>query len=167
MNFLARFLVICSLSLVFTAQTQARGSSPYEETYNVGLIAGNLDGGTEYGEVQASGFVLSARNQKAVLEYVNMSSSKGTVLSTGDAWEANISGIYLSLLGQGQPYMKFKVGSIKQEMVITSGSVTATTNSVTSYGLGMGYQLGSRVKIEFDVSSLDNDMTLFAITVLF
>ena len=140
--------------------------------YSLGLSYkdfGNIDGGAEYGSVEATGFVLSARNKKAVLEYVNVTSDAGSVLSTGDDWEANISGCYLSLLGEGQPYMKFKVGKIKQEMVLTTGagSTTAETTSVTSYGIGLGYKIGTRISVELDITTLDNDMTLMALSVLF
>lgn len=166
-----RFLAISSLSLglllVFSLPAQAKGPI-YEETYHIGLTAGNIDGGTEFGSVPATGFVLAARNKKASLEYFNLSSDQGDVLSTGDQWEAKLSGFYLSLIGQGQPYMKFRVGKLKHEMVTSSGSTpTSETGSITSYGLGVGYKLGSRTMIEFDITSLDQDMTLFSISVLF
>ena len=169
MKILARFIVISSLLIAFSGPLQARGNAAYEETYNIGVLAGNIDGGAEYGSVEATGFVLSARNKKAVLEYVNVTSDAGSVLSTGDDWEANISGFYLSLLGEGQPYMKFKVGKIKQEMVLTTGagSTTAETTSVTSYGIGLGYKIGTRISVELDITTLDNDMTLMALSVLF
>jgi len=168
MSVLGRLIAVISLSLVFSFQVQARGNTVYEETYHIGLLAGTLDGGSEFGSVEATGFVLSARNSKAVLEYVNYGSEEGSILTGGGNWEANISGIYLSLLGQGQPYIKFKVGNLKHEMVTTiSGTTTSETTDFTSYGLGMGYKVGSRLMIEFDVTSLDNDMTLFALSVLF
>ena len=168
MNVLGRFFVVISLFSAFSYNVYARGNSAYEETYHIGLLGGTLDGGAEYGSVDATGFVLSARNSKAVLEYVNFGSAEGSILTGGGTWEANVSGIYLSLLGQGQPYMKFKVGNVKHEMVSTVGGTTSIeTSDFTSYGLGMGYKVGSRLMIEFDVTTLDNDMTLFALTFLF
>ena len=98
MKILAGTLVISSLILVFSNPLLARGNAPYEETYNIGVLAGNIDGGAEFGSVEATGFTLSARNKKAVLEYVNFSSDAGTELSSGDAWEANITGFYLALV---------------------------------------------------------------------
>lgn len=168
MNSFGRFLAVISLFLVYSTQTQARGNSAYEETYHIGYLTGNIDGGAEFGEVQAEGFVLSARNKKAVLEYVNLTSGTGTILGSTDTWESNISGLYLSLLGQGQPYMKFKVGNIKHEYIQYAGSTpTVEVNSVTSYGLGFGYKVGSRIMFEFDVTTLDREMTLIALTILF
>lgn len=168
MKSLARFIAITCLGVMFSGSLQAANTAAYEETYNVGLIVGNIDGGAEYGSVEATGFSLSARNQKAVLEYVNVSSDIGTVLSTGDDWEANISGFYLSLLGEGQPYFKFKVGRVRHEMVLTQGvTVTSDVTTVTSYGVGLGYKIGTRFALELDITNLDNDMTLATFSVLF
>ena len=168
MNSFGRFLAVISLLLVYSAQIQARGNSVYEETYHIGYLTGNINGGAEYGEVQAEGFVLSARNKKAVLEYVNLTSDSGTILGNADTWESNISGLYLSLIGQGQPYMKFKVGNIKHEYIqATGGTPAVEVNSVTSYGLGFGYKVGSRIMLEFDITTLDREMTLMALTILF
>lgn len=168
MKNLARFIAITCLGMMFSGSVQAVNSAAYEETYNIGIIAGNIDGGAEYGSVEATGFSLSARNQKAVLEYVNVSSDTGTVLSTGDDWEANISGFYISLLGEGQPYFKFKVGRVKHEMVLTQGaSVSSDVTTVTSYGIGLGYSIGTRFALELDITNLDNDMTLTTFSILF
>lgn len=168
MKIWARFISVTCLAVVFSTPLQAASSAAYEETYNIGVLAGSIDGGAEYGSVEATGFTLSARNSKAVLEYVNASTDTGTVLSTGDEWEANISGFYLSLLGEGQPYFKFKVGKVKHEMILTQGaSSTSSITDVTSYGIGLGYKIGSRFALEFDVTTLDNDMTLMALSVLF
>lgn len=168
MKNLARFIAITCLGMMFSGSLQAANTAAYEETYNVGLIVGNIDGGAEYGSVEATGFSLSARNQKAVLEYVNVSSDAGTVLSSGDDWEANISGFYLSLLGEGQPYFKFKVGRVRHEMVLTQGAaVTSDVTTVTSYGIGLGYKIGTRFALELDITNLDNDMTLSTFSVLF
>lgn len=162
-----RFLVVFSFVFIYSTQSHAR-TPVYEETYHIGFTAGNIDGGAEFGSVEATGFTLAARNKKASLEYINLSSKEGSVLSTGNQWEANLSGFYLALLGQGQPYMKFKVGKLKHEMVTTAGgSPSGETNSITSYGLGVGYKVGSRMMLEFDVTTLDEDMTLFSLTVLF
>jgi len=167
MNNWARLITLCSFLLVISNNAMARGNAAYEETYNVGLLAGQISGDAEYGDADATGFILSARNKKAILEYVNVKAEDG-VLSTGGSWESNISGLYLSLLGTGQPYMKFKVGKIKQEMISTVGTtVTTNTNDITSYGIGLGYKMGSRIKLEFEVTTLDNDMTLMAVSVLF
>lgn len=167
MKNLARFIVISCLTMVFSNSLHAAGKAAYDETYNIGVIAGTIDGGAEFGSVEATGFTLSARNKKAVLEYVNVSSDSGTVLS-GDEWEANISGVYLSLLGEGQPYIKFKVGKVKHEMVLTQGATsTSDVATVTSYGVGLGYRIGTRIALELDVTTLDNDMTLMALSVLF
>lgn len=168
MKIWARFISITCLAVVFSTPLQAASSAAYEETYNIGVLAGSIDGGAEYGSVEATGFTLSARNSKAVLEYVNASTDTGTRLAGGE-WEANISGFYLSLLGEGQPYFKFKVGKVKHEMVETIGAATPTssTTDVTSYGIGLGYKIGSRFALEFDVTTLDNDMTLMALSVLF
>ncbi|MDH5423392.1 MAG: hypothetical protein OEY29_00190 [Gammaproteobacteria bacterium] len=172
MKISARFIILCSILIAFSNPLYARGNAAYEETYNVGLVAASLDGGSEFGTVDATGFTLSARNQKAVLEYINLSADPGVIATgiyTGDAWESSITGFYLSLLGEGQPYMKIKVGKIKQEMVRTpaTGIATTETNSVTSYGIGLGYKVGARLVLEFDVTTLDNDMTLMAFSVLF
>jgi len=162
-----RLLAIFSFIFIFSTQAQAR-TPAYEETYHVGVTAGSIDGGAEFGTVEATGFTLAARNNKASLEYVNFSSKEGSVLSSGNQWEANLSGFYLALIGQGQPYMKFKVGKLKHEMITTAGSTPSSeTNSITSYGLGVGYKMGSRMMLEFDVTTLDEDMTLFSLTLLF
>jgi len=167
MSGLFRFLALFSLVVIFSTQVQAR-TPAYEETYHVGLAAGSIDGGAEFGSVEATGFVLAARNKKASLEYINLSSKEGDVLSSGNQWEAKVSGFYLALIGQGQPYMKFKVGKLKHEMITTAGSTPSSeTNSVTSYGLGVGYKVGTRMMLELDVTTLDEDMTLFSLTVLF
>jgi len=162
-----RFLAIFSFVLAFSTQLHAR-SPVYEETYHVGITTGSIDGGAEFGSVEATGFTLAARNQKASLEYINMSSKEGSVLSSGNQWEANLSGFYLALIGQGQPYIKFKVGKLKHEMITTAGTTPSSeTNSITSYGLGVGYKMGTRMMLEFDVTTLDEDMTLFSLTLLF
>lgn len=167
MSVLVRFLAFSSFVLVFSTQVQAAGTA-YEETYHIGVTTGSIDGGAEFGTVEATGFVLAARNKKASLEYINLSSKEGDVLSTGNQWEAKLSGFYLSLIGQGQPYMKFKVGKLKQEMITTAGTTPSSeTNSITSYGLGFGYKLGSKAMVEFDVTTLDEDMTLFSLTLMF
>lgn len=167
MSVLVRFLAFSSFILVFSTQVQARGTV-YEETYHIGVTTGSIDGGAEFGSVEATGFVLAARNKKASLEYINLSSKEGDVLSSGDQWEAKLSGFYLSLIGQGQPYMKFKVGKLKQEMITTAGTTPSSeTNSITSYGLGFGYKMGSKAMVEFDVTTLDEDMTLFSLTLMF
>jgi len=166
MKVLVRLLAVISCIFIFSSQAQARGQA-YQETYHIGLTAGNIDGGTNFGSVEATGFTLAARNQKASLEYVNMSSKDGDELGAG-TWEAKLSGFYLALIGQGQPYMKFKVGKLKHEMIQTNGSLPVSeTESVTSYGLGFGYKMGSRAMVEFDITTLDQDMTLFTLTVLF
>lgn len=167
MSGLLRFLAISSFLVFISTQAQAR-SPIYEESYHVGVSVGNIDGGAEFGSVEATGFILAARNKKASLEYINLSSKEGDVLSSGNQWEANLSGFYLALIGQGQPYIKFKVGKLKQEMITTAGSTPSSeTTSVTSYGLGVGYKMGSRMMLEFDVTTMDEDMTLFSLTVLF
>lgn len=161
-------LLILGLSSFLSANVNARGNTVYEETYHIGLLGGSIDGGAEFGSVEASGFVFSARNKKAILEYVNLSSSSGNIINTSDTWESNVSGIYLSLIGQGQPYMKFKVGSIKHEYIRTAGtSILPESQSITSYGLGFGYKVASRLLIEFDITTLDKEMTLMALTILF
>jgi len=166
MKALVRFLAVISCIFIFSSHAQARGQA-YQETYHIGLTAGNIDGGTDFGSVEATGFTLAARNKKASLEYVNMSSKDGDILG-GGTWEAKLSGFYLALIGQGQPYIKFKVGKLKHEMIDTTGPLPdSTTESITSYGLGFGYKLGSRAMVEFDVTTLDQDMTLFSLTVLF
>jgi len=166
MNVLVRFLAVISCIFIFSSQAMARGQA-YEETYHIGLAAGSIDGGFDYGTVEATGFVFAARNQKASLEYVNMSSKDGE-RTAGGTWEAKLSGFYLALIGQGQPYMKFKVGKIKHEMIETTGGTPeSNSESVTSYGLGFGYKMGSRAMLEFDITTLDQDMTLFSLTVLF
>lgn len=167
MKVLVRLLAVISCIFIFSSQAQARGQA-YEETYHIGLTAGNIDGGTDFGSVEATGFTIAARNQKASLEYVNMSSKDGDILG-GGIWEAKLSGFYLALIGQGQPYMKFKVGKLKHEMIQTIGAALpdSTTESITSYGLGFGYKMGSRAMLEFDITTLDQDMTLFTLTVLF
>lgn len=173
MKSLARFIAITCLGVMFSGSLQAANTAAYEETYNVGLIVGNIDGGAEYGSVEATGFSLSARNQKAVLEYINVSSDAGKVSSAGDGWdagddwEANISGVYLSLLGEGQPYFKFKVGRVKHEIVYTGAAVTSDVTTVTSYGVGLGYKIGTRFALELDITNLDNDMTLSTFSILF
>jgi hypothetical protein len=168
MKIFARFIALSCLAMGFSSSLHAAGRAAYEETYNIGILAGSLDGGAEFGTVDATGFLLSARNKKAVLEYVNVSSDSGTVLSTGDEWEANISGFYLSLLGEGQPYIKFKVGKVKHEMILTQGATsTSDVTTVTSYGVGLGYRIGTRIALELDITTLDNDMTLMALSVLF
>jgi len=167
MNNWARLITLCSFLLIISNNAMARGNTAYEETYNVGLLAGQISGDAEHGDADATGFILSARNQKAILEYVS-AKADGGVLASGGSWESNISGLYLSLLGTGQPYMKFKVGKIKQEMIKDDGiAVTTNTNDITSYGIGLGYKMGSRIKLEFEVTTLDNDMTLMAVSVLF
>lgn len=168
MKVLVRFLAVLSCIVIFSTHAQARGQA-YEETYHIGLAAGNIDGGTDFGgTVEATGFMIAARNKKASLEYVNMSSKDGDILG-GGIWEAKLSGFYLALIGQGQPYMKFKVGKLKHEMIQTIGAALpdSETESVTSYGLGFGYKMGSRAMVEFDITTLDQDMTLFTLTVLF
>lgn len=167
MNRLAGILQVTFCVFLLNGEIHAAGNQ-YEETYNVGFVSGNIDGGFEFGEAAVSGFSLTARNKKSVLEYVNMSSDAADLQTAGDTWETDLQGIYLSLLGEGQPYMKFKVGSLKQEMIRTeSGVVTSELTTITSYGLGFGFKLGSRILLEFEVTSLDNDMTLMAATILF
>ena len=168
MKILAHLATASCLLFIFSTSVQAAGKSAYQETYNIGLIAGSIDGDTNFGSVDATGLVLSARNKKAVLEYVNMSSGEGNLLTAGDTWETNISGFYLALIGEGQPYVKFKVGKVKQELVQTiSGTLSSETTSVTSYGIGMGYKMGTRIMLEAELTSLDNDMTLLTLSVLF
>ena len=168
MKILVRLGVISSLILIFSSTAQAAGKPAYEETYNIGIFAGSVDGGATYGSAEAKGFSLSARNKKAVLEYVNFSTDEGNLLTAGDTWESNVTGFYLALLGEGQPYIKIKVGKVKHELVQTiSGVLTPETTSVTSYGLGVGYKIGSRIMLEAEMTTLDNDMTLMALTVLF
>ncbi|MDH5394106.1 MAG: hypothetical protein OEY11_13035 [Gammaproteobacteria bacterium] len=164
-----RLAILFSAVFIYLASSQLHAAgNQYEETYNVGVVSGNIDGGFNFGEVAVSGFSLTARNKKSVLEYVNMSSDAGNLGATSDTWETELQGIYLSLLGEGQPYMKFKVGSMKQEMVRTeSGIVSSELTTITSYGLGFGFKLGSRILLEFEVMSLDNDMTLMTGTLLF
>ena len=161
---LGTFLLFPGYSI---ARDNSSSSTVLNETYHIGVFSGTIDNGGEYGENTADGFVLMARNSKMSLEYINFSSDDAD-LNTGGTWNTSGAAIYLGLLGQGNPYMKFKIGSVQQETIKTVGGVDEIIDdSVTSYGLGFGYRFGSQGIIEVEVVSLDNEASFVMLSILY
>lgn len=162
-----RFMAVLLAGFSFNPTlSQARGV-PLNETYHIGVFSGSIDNGAQYGNVTADGFVLSARNNKMSLDFVKFSSDDGDI-STGGTWTTEGQGVFLALLGQGNPYMKFRVGSISQDTTETiSGVDTISDSSITSYGLGFGYKLGTQGIIEFDIISLDGNASFATLSIMY
>lgn len=155
-------LVMASQSAI-AARTK---SSPYQEQHYFGLIYGEADGGVELGSSTAVGFILSARNNKAALEYVRIQANDG-VASDGDTWESTTQGIYYAIQGQGQSYMKLKIGRITQELSRNnSGTLEVTDEYYNSWGIGYGYKITADTQIEIEFTQMA-DFSLTSLTFLF
>lgn len=165
------FAIFCLFTLSMQVATAARNNSnPYQERHYFGLIYGEADGGPELGTSTATGFILSARNNKAALEYVMIRSNDGVISATNGTWETTTQGIYYAIQGQGQSYMKLKIGRITQETVqdpLGDGNLAVVDQYYNSYGVGFGYHVTNDTLVEFEFTQMGENISLLSLSFLF
>ena len=172
MKLLSRLsLILLSFFVVFpNALAAGKVPSQYQEKHYFGVIYGEADGGLELGQSTATGFMLSARNEKAALEYVYLRTDTGNISPSNGIWEMDTQGIYYAVQGEGQSYMKLKLGRILQEMLRDDdgdGVIESTEEYAYSYGVGFGYKFSGGNILELEYTTLDEDLSYVTLSFLF